>query len=84
MRKLGIPTVVARLIKQALHQVMTPIFDPGFSGSSYGFRRGRSAHDAVRQAREYVREGRRWVVDLEKFFDQLGLLSLLTSVRFAQ
>ena len=74
MRKLGIPTVVDRLIQQALHQVMSPIFDPGFSGSSYGFRRGRSAHDAVKQAREYVREGRRWVVDLdlEKFFGAPG------------
>jgi RNA-directed DNA polymerase len=86
MRKLGIPTVVDRLIQQALHQVMNPIFDPSFSGSSYGFRRGRSAHDAVKQAREYVREGRRWVVDLdlEKFFDHVGLLSLLTTVRLAQ
>jgi RNA-directed DNA polymerase len=74
MRKLGIPTVVDRLIQQALHQVMNPIFDPGFSGSSYGFRRGRSAHDAVKQARAYVREGRRWVVDLdlEKFFDRVN------------
>jgi RNA-directed DNA polymerase len=53
---------------------MSPIFDPGFSRSSYGFRRGRSAHDAVKQAREYVREGRRWVVDLdlEKFFDRVN------------
>ena len=86
VRKLGIPTVVDRLIQQALHQVMSPIFDPSFSESSYGFRPGRSAHNAVKQAREYVREGRRWVVDLdlEKFFDQLGLLSLLTTVRLAQ
>jgi RNA-directed DNA polymerase len=74
VRNLGIPTVVDRLIQQALHQVMSPIFDPGFSGSSYGFRRGRSAQDAVEQAREYVREGRRWVVDLdlEKFFDRVN------------
>ena len=74
VRKLGIPTVVDRLIQQALHQVMNPIFDPEFSGSSYGFRPGRSAHDAVKQAREYVREGRRWVVDLdlEKFFDRVN------------
>jgi len=74
VRKLGIPTVVDRLIQQALHQVMSPIFDPRFSGSSYGFRRGRSAQDAVKQAREYVREGRRWVVDLdlEKFFDRVN------------
>jgi len=74
VRKLGIPTVVDRLIQQALHQVMSPIFDPSFSRSSYGFRTGRSAQDAVKQAREYVREGRRWVVDLdlEKFFDRVN------------
>jgi len=82
MRKLGIPTVVDRLIQQALHQVMSLIFDPGFSGSSYGFRRGRSAHDAVKQAREYVREGRRWVVDLdlEKFFDRVNHDILMSRV----
>jgi RNA-directed DNA polymerase len=74
MRKLGIPTAVDRLIQQALYQVMNPIFDPKFSESSYGFRPGRSAHDAVKQAREYVRDGRRWVVDLdlEKFFGAPG------------
>jgi RNA-directed DNA polymerase len=70
MRKLGIPTV----IQQAIHQVVEPIFDEHFSESSYGFRRGRSAHQAVKQAREYVKEGRRWVVDidLEKFFDRVN------------
>ncbi len=74
VRQLGIPTVVDRLIQQALHQVLSPIFDPGFSESSYGFRPGRSAHQAVRRARELVREGRRWVVDLdlEKFFDRVN------------
>jgi len=74
MRQLGIPTVVDRLIQQALHQVMTPLFEPGFSERSYGFRPGRSAHHAVQQAREYVSEGRRWVVDmdLEKFFDRVN------------
>ncbi len=74
VRKLGIPTVMDRLIQQALHQVMQPIFDPGFSGSSYGFRPGRSAHDAVKQARAYVRDGRRGVVDLdlEQFFDRVN------------
>jgi RNA-directed DNA polymerase len=73
-RQLGIPTVVDRLIQQALHQVLTPIFDPDFSESSYGFRPGRSAHQAVQQARAYVAEGRRWVVDLdlEKFFDRVN------------
>jgi RNA-directed DNA polymerase len=59
VRRLGIPTVVDRLIQQARHQVMNPIFDPSFSGSSSGFRPARSAHDAVKQAREYVCEGRR-------------------------
>lgn len=74
MRQLGIPTVVDRLIQQALHQVISPLFEPEFSESSYGFRRGRSAHQAVEQAREYVAEGRRWVVDidLEKFFDRVN------------
>ena len=74
MRKLGIPVVVDRLIQQALHQVLSPIFDPFFSDHSYGFRPGRSAHQAVVQAREYVSGGRRWVVDmdLEKFFDNVN------------
>ena len=72
VRQLGIPTVLDRLIQQALHQVMSPLFEPGFSESSYGFRPGRSAQQAVSQARAYVAEGRRWVVDmdLEKFFDR--------------
>jgi len=74
MRKLGIPVVVDRLIGQGLHQVLEPIFDPEFSESSYGFRRGRSAHQAVEQAREYVAEGYRWVVDMdiERFFDRVN------------
>jgi RNA-directed DNA polymerase len=74
MRMLGIPTVVDRLIQQAVLQVLDPIFDPGFSKSSYGFRPGRSAHQAVLKAREYVAEGKRWVVDLdiEKFFDRVN------------
>ena len=74
MRMLGIPTVVDRLIQQALHQVLSPLFEPGFSESSYGFRPNRSAQQAVLKAREYVHEGRRWVVDidLEKFFDRVN------------
>jgi RNA-directed DNA polymerase len=74
MRQLGIPTVVDRLLQQALHQVLSPLFEPNFSESSYGFRPGRSAHNAVTQARAYVAEGRRWVVDLdlEKFFDRVN------------
>ena len=74
MRQLGIPTVVDRLIQQALHQVLQPIFDPGFSASSYGFRPGRGAQQAVAQAKVYVAAGKRWVVDLdlEKFFDRVN------------
>lgn len=74
MRKLGIPTVVDRFIQQALLQVLQPIFDPGFSERSYGFRPRRRAHDAVVQAQRYVQEGRRIVVDvdLEKFFDRVN------------
>jgi RNA-directed DNA polymerase len=74
MRKLGIPTVVDRFIQQALLQVLQPMFDPGFSQHSHGFRPGRRAHDAVVQAQRYVQEGRRIVVDvdLEQFFDRVN------------
>jgi RNA-directed DNA polymerase len=64
MRTLGIPTVVDRLIQQAVHQVISPHFEANFSESSYGFRPNRSAQQAVQKAREYVSEGRRWVVDI--------------------
>ena len=82
MRTLGIPTVTDRLIQQALNQVLTPIFDPHFSESSYAFRPGRSAHDAVLQAQRQVAEGRRWVVDidLEKFFDRVNHDMLMARV----
>ena len=72
-RMLGVPTVVDRLIQQAIAQALTPIFDPGFSEHSYGFRPGRSAHQAVRAAKGYVVEGHQWVVDvdLDKFFDRV-------------
>jgi len=74
VRQLGIPTALDRLIQQALHQVLSPIFNPHFSGSSYGFRPGRSAHQAVLKAREHAAAGKRWVVDmdLEKFFDRVN------------
>jgi group II intron reverse transcriptase/maturase len=74
MRQLGIPTVLDRFIQQALLQVLQPILDPGFSRHSYGFRPGRSAHQALRAARRYVQEGRRYVVDvdLERFFDRVN------------
>ena len=73
-RTLGIPTLTDRLIQQALHQVLSPIFEADFSESSYGFRPGRNAHQAVKAARQYVAEGRRVVVDmdLEKFFDRVN------------
>jgi RNA-directed DNA polymerase len=82
VRTLGIPTVVDRLIQQALHQVLQPIFEPTFSEGSYGFRPGRNAHQALRQARHYVAQGKRWVVDmdLEKFFDRVNHDLLLSKL----
>jgi RNA-directed DNA polymerase len=73
-RQLGIPSVVDRLIQQALLQQLTPIFDPLFSDYSYGFRPGRSAHQAIETARAHVVAGHRWCVeiDLEKFFDRVN------------
>jgi len=81
-RPLGIPTVADRLIQQALTQVLTPIFDPGFSPHSYGFRPGKRGHDAVRQAREYIQQGYKVVVDtdLEKFFDRVNHDILMSKV----
>ena len=72
-RQLGIPTVQDRFIQQLLLQVLTPIFDPQFSESSYGFRPGRKAQDAVQGAQKYAREGKDWVVDIDitKFFDHV-------------
>ena len=74
VRKLGIPTVLDRLIQQAILQVLQGRWDPTFSEHSYGFRPGRSAHQAVAQAQSYVAEGYEWVVDidLEKFFDRVN------------
>jgi group II intron reverse transcriptase/maturase len=73
-RTLGIPTVLDRFIQQALLQVLSPIFDPTFSDASFGFRPGRSTHQAVRCARGHIAAGYRWVVDmdLEKFFDRVN------------
>lgn len=73
-RLLGIPTVLDRLIQQALLQVLDPYYDPTFSPYSYGFRPGRRAHTAVKMAQQYIQEGYRWVVDidLEKFFDKVN------------
>jgi RNA-directed DNA polymerase len=74
VRALGIPTVVDRFIQQAILQVLSPVYDPTFSPSSYGFRPGKSAHQALEAGRAHVASGRTWVVDLdlEKFFDRVN------------
>ena len=74
VRLLGIPTVLDRFIQQAIQQVLTPIFEPTFSDSSYGFRPGKSARQAVRQAQLFIRQGKGIVVDIdvEKFFDRVN------------
>ena len=74
IRTLSIPTVCDRLNQQAIHQVLSPLWEREFSPHSYGFRPKRSTHDAVKAARAYVSEGHRWVVDidLEKFFDRVN------------
>lgn len=73
IRELGIPTVFDRLVQQCMLQVLQPRLDPSFSEHSYGFRPGRSAHDAIRAAHGFIKDGRRWVVDvdLEAFFDRV-------------
>ena len=73
-RQLGIPTVIDRWLQQAIAQVLTGIYEPQFSASSFGFRPGRGAHDALRQAQGFVESGKTWVVDLdlEKYFDTVN------------
>jgi len=82
VRKLGIPTVLDRFIQQAVMQVLQPIFEPTFSAHSYGFRPGRSAHQAVERAQEYIAQGHRIVVDmdLEKFFDRVNHDKLMSEL----
>jgi len=82
-RMLGIPTVLDRLIQQAMHQVLNPLFDPDFSANSYGFRPGRSAHQAVKAAQKHVESGLRWAVDLdlEKFFDRVHHDTLMSLIK---
>lgn len=82
VRLLGIPTVMDRFLQQALLQVMNPIFDAGFSWHSYGFRQGKRAHDAVKQAQRYIQSGLRWVVDMDlaKFFDRVNHDMLMARV----
>ena len=81
-RLLGVPTCLDRLIQQAIAQVLTPIFDPFFSGSSFGFRPGRSAHQAVRVARRCIADGLEWVadIDLDRFFDRVQFDVLMARV----
>jgi group II intron reverse transcriptase/maturase len=83
VRLLGIPTVLDRFLQQAMAQALTPLFELRFSSHSYGFRPGRSAHQAVQQAQEYVQAGYEWVVDidLEKFFDRVNHDMLMARVR---
>jgi RNA-directed DNA polymerase len=82
VRLLGIPTVLDRLLQQAIAQALTPLFEPLFSDHSYGFRPGRSAHQAILQAQEYVQAGYEWAVDidLEKFFDRVNHDMLMARV----
>jgi RNA-directed DNA polymerase len=82
MRPLGIPTVLDRLIQQAIAQVLTPVFDPGFSEHSFGFRPGRSAHGAVRAVQGHIREGYKTAVDMDlsKFFDTVNHDALMHRV----
>lgn len=82
-RQLGIPTVQDRFIQQAIHQVLSPQFEPTFSEHSYGFRPGRSAHDAVKAARVHVEAGYKWVVDMdmERFFDTVNHDRLMVRVK---
>lgn len=79
VRKLGIPTVVDRVVQQAIAQVLTPIFEEQFSDNSFGFRPGRSAHDAIRKCQQYADEGYKYVVDmdLEKYFDTVNQSKLI-------
>src|SRR5690625_1016624 len=78
-RMLGIPTLTDRVIQQALHQVLEPVFEPGFQRHSYGFRPNRNAHQAVQQARRNINEGYQHVIDidLKSFFDQVDHAILL-------
>jgi len=72
MRKLGIPVVMDRIVGTSMHSVLEEIFDPDFTASNFGFRRGRSQHQAIRHLQRLVKEGREWAVavDLKSFFDE--------------
>ena len=81
-RELGVPTVLDRFLQQALSQVLSPIFEPSFSDRSFGFRPGRSAHQAVEAARRAIEAGETWVVDvdLDRFFDRVQHDALMARV----
>jgi group II intron reverse transcriptase/maturase len=83
IRQLGIPTVQDRIIQQAVHQILSPLFEPQFSDSSYGFRPGRSAHDAVEKMRNLYNQGYCYVVDIDlsKYFDTINHDLLLEMLR---
>jgi RNA-directed DNA polymerase len=83
VRMLGIPTVTDRMVQQAIHQVLSPLYEEQFDKNSFGFRRGKNAHQAVQAAKEYINEGNAWIIelDLEKFFDKVNhqkLMALLS------
>lgn len=82
IRKLGIPTVLDRLIQQGIYQILSPIFEPNFSRNSYGFRAGKNAHQAILQAKQYQTDGRKWVVDMDlaKFFDEVNHDKLMSRI----
>jgi group II intron reverse transcriptase/maturase len=82
-RQLGVPTVTDRMVQQAIVQILQPIFEETFSDSSYGFRPGRNAHQAIKKAEEYYKEGYKFVVDLdlEKYFDTVNHDILLNMIR---
>jgi group II intron reverse transcriptase/maturase len=82
-RGLGIPNVIDRIVQQAVHQVLSPMYEPTFHASSHGFRPGRSCHTAIAEAQEHLRQGNEWVVDLdlEKFFDRVHHERLLARLR---
>lgn len=81
-RQLGIPTVQDRIIQQAVQQILSKLLEPTFSDNSFGYRPGRSAHDAVHRAQSHVNEGKRWVVDIDisAFFDEVNHDILMTKV----
>ena len=83
MRKLGIPTVIDRIIQQAMAQQLMPIYEPVFADGSYGYRRGRSAKDAIRKVKEFAEQGYTYavVLDLSKYFDTINHTILLNILR---